>query len=1071
MKYKQFGITMMSFVAMMLLITSTNAAVPSYNTSIHKTTFDSANSLEFLFVTAGRDDSVLASVYSLGNADASTYPDATTSTKLPDADGLSNAYQWAVIFADQAGFETHLNRIPRESPDGLSFYVYYDSHVVTDTFTAAFNARAAIEAVYGVTMVPLVIDTSDVFHFYSFVAISSTDAEHSAVKDDLVAINNDGFASLFSTSQYDTSPARWVGYGVSSVDLDGDYGTSSDRIRLSAQGMGLVIDGGITTTGSVGAFEYTISSNALFGDFSPLGNVGSDNGLSRILYYIPYPVEPTDISPSTTNLLPHVTGTMQWDLRFPYGDPVSDVADYSVTFELGMDNSFPMVQNELSVDGALLDAGTLQMKFNVENVGGATAKDVKLKFPLGPDFGELVNRNITYYSMRDGFSIDTSFDATYSLKLDATGAQAAALKTALQVAGWDFYDYEAFVLDGWFDESGSPALWNDSVQQVVLYSNTVSATTQFGTVQGDVTLTVDSNGAGFPQPFLDGLDVIKQVIDLYNPDISLYSNVENLLNSDLPGTLVDTFNSSFFHIFQELQGFIVNQGDFNLVTEETAISLDETRTEWFMEATIPTLLPGAENAVELVFSIDNIPSKTDTLPFMQLETGEDVASGLPTATVISDNANYNDVLKYAFYLFGFDGRPLSIKLPTDFILESFNADGDTTGSNTYGSKGMEFTWKNDKGFSFFGLSNGLNLQLADDEATISATAILDEQEYRPGDMKTITVDIKNNGIIPADNVVVHVFQSRLGRDFDSIFYNSQKVGEKSLGSLAAGESASETFTVEANSFLGYSPVFAVVEFDTELGITTDPVPDFLNDDDTSSTVNFAAGSESHQFVMSTLSGALLLPESALTEPAIPEPRVEVDASVTDQTITYTMTNVGTDDTVVTLVQSYDKNLLTVTDADVTAPSEADVVVANAAGLVAVDGITLAPGESKVVTITFAVTGTETVTIPPAVVEFTVDGESSLGATVDMGSGASIGGGSSLGLLAGAAAQQQSQQSATQDSSSSAYSSSTSVGASANTKSNEDKQTASGGFLGVSFGETLGLMLLPITLFSIRRRKN
>ncbi|MHA2090727.1 MAG: hypothetical protein ACW98K_07695, partial [Candidatus Kariarchaeaceae archaeon] len=68
----------------------------------------------------------------------------------------------------------------------------------------------------------------------------------------------------------------------------------------------------------------------------------------------------------------------------------------------------------------------------------------------------------------------------------------------------------------------------------------------------------------------------------------------------------------------------------------------------------------------------------------------------------------------------------------------------------------------------------------------------------------------------------------------------------------------------------------------------------------------------------------------------------------------------------------------------------------------------------------------------------------------------------------------SQKSATQDSSAAAYSASSSVGAAVNTVANTEQQTVSDGvgFIGPSISETLGLMLVPLGLFTIvkRRRK-
>ena len=61
------------------------------------------------------------------------------------------------------------------------------------------------------------------------------------------------------------------------------------------------------------------------------------------------------------------------------------------------------------------------------------------------------------------------------------------------------------------------------------------------------------------------------------------------------------------------------------------------------------------------------------------------------------------------------------------------------------------------------MSNSQNLQIADDEAIVSAALTLDKQVYNPGQSKIITVDLQNSGDIAAENVKVHLYHATLGK--------------------------------------------------------------------------------------------------------------------------------------------------------------------------------------------------------------------------------------------------------------------------------------------------------------------
>jgi hypothetical protein len=346
--------------------------------------------------------------------------------------------------------------------------------------------------------------------------------------------------------------------------------------------------------------------------------------------------------------------------------------------------------------------------------------------------------------------------------------------------------------------------------------------------------------------------------------------------------------------------------------------------------------------------------------------------------------------------------------------------------------------------------------------------------YHPGDTKTITVDLENTGDISAENVKVHLYHATLGRGYR--FDRVQKIATIDVGSLASGASTTLTETTEANSFVGYSPVFAYVEFDSDYGQGPQQLKDFLD----LGITEYEAAAQTHQIVISTLTGVLLTPESASLNPTVKEPRVEISKDIGEVnfdtkefTVTYTVENTGEADTTVYFGQVYDTNQLGYVSHSTSSNDAVTTQVESSGyGVVVVSNMYLEAGESTTVTVTFEMLG-DGATLWPAFAYFTIAGESSLGASINTGVSQNVGGalGSLFGLSAGSAAQQESQKSATEDSASSSFSASSSVGAAVNPNVNTDSVTATPvGFIGYDAWQFLGLMMIPLGLFSLSRRR-
>ncbi len=353
-----------------------------------------------------------------------------------------------------------------------------------------------------------------------------------------------------------------------------------------------------------------------------------------------------------------------------------------------------------------------------------------------------------------------------------------------------------------------------------------------------------------------------------------------------------------------------------------------------------------------------------------------------------------------------------------------------------------------------------------------------QQVFTVGDNVTIVANVTNNGDSQADDVVVHLFHARLGRDWN--FVAPQNFADLNVGSLAPGESKEVSVTVTANSFIGYHPVFGVVEFTSEKGQAPPAVTDFFDQGVT----QYQYGGESKHFVSSTLTGGLLLPADNSAKPAVPEPRIEVSTSSTtpdaDGKFTYsiTLTNVGDAPTNLTAFQTIPTAEFDLLSSSTTAGTLETLTFLDSI-YVKLDSTPIGVGESITINLELQLKGDSGI-LPSTVATFDMPGQSSLGDQPRVGIGASapgqIGGSFLFNLAASAAAQEQSEASATEQGSSSAYSSSGAIFASSSgggeISSSAPAVTSRPGSAFVGYEGLTAVMMfaLPITLVAIRRKK-
>lgn len=1039
MSKTRFGLFVGTLALITVLIVSPAAAVPSTNTSTNS--LDKDLNLEFAFVTPGIGTSAYARVFVFGGHDGSNMP-------LNDADtGFAETSSWVLVYANLANYPVYLTRIPFEAADGLNLMLTYPKGT-SSTITKAAAAAAEVEAAYGVSLNLVYFDgglaQDDFYLFHSGVDLFTD------VADDVAAIDNDGFSTLLSSSTVTGAPVGWAAYGARDLS----------NSRVAFHGMGWVDADAIKVAGDV----YTLSSANVF---SSAISSAAGYGLSRVGYWFPYPIAPVanGITPATSNPLPHVTGQFEWDLRHPIDRyDIASSGPFSVSYKLAVSTDFPNVQNKMSINQTKLNTdGIFEVEFELTNIGAETAYDIDLNLPLSKEFGALVDKNISIYTIKPNYEIDEAQEVLYNFHLQAGG-------------GTVNINYQLFNLTGWYVDAGTSnkAIWSAEDNKFNLFTGTYLGQT--------ITVDIESNG-GYPAPLINAFN--SEVLDKLPTNGSTITGLANIVNpvlNNMGPALKAMFNESLSTIYQKEDKFVFDKGDFDIEARTVAQNAATSYEKYFLNKTIASLAPGESTTVSFRFT--DVPTTADALALMNFNTGKTAVTvvgssyDFPTATLISEGQNYYNFMQYMFQLHGFDGRPISYNLPD---ATAFTFDGGFW-SDTFISEGLIFKYENAQGYPFFGMSNGQNIQFADDEAVIAATVELDKQNYNVGDPVHINATLENFGDLPATDVTVHLFHASLGREWR--FERIDGFASIDVADVPAGDSISVQYDTEANTYLGFHTVFALVEFTTDAGQDpTGQLPDFFDlGKDT-----FEAGGEARHYTVSTLSGGLVLPKQFNAKPSIPEPVLVVDTEIISNSVTpvalsageefvykVTITNDGEAATTAEFTQNYNTDELeylpTATVSQTSAQISDEVSAANSYGAVHVSGIELAAHASVTIVISFKLKGSGA-SLPPVVVAYSTSGDSSLGTTVDTGSGITVAASSSnLFMSADSAAQQSSKKSGSEDSSSSSYSASSKVGASVNTEGgNTSTVTGEPGFIGYG-PEFLYLMLIPLSIGAVARKR-
>ncbi|NHJ33091.1 MAG: hypothetical protein FK732_09515 [Asgard group archaeon] len=320
-----------------------------------------------------------------------------------------------------------------------------------------------------------------------------------------------------------------------------------------------------------------------------------------------------------------------------------------------------------------------------------------------------------------------------------------------------------------------------------------------------------------------------------------------------------------------------------LLKNETYLELDPMDFSTFdladdkigLNATIPVLNPG-EN-ITLSFAVKNFPSDTEYiyLPIPTTDTNIQVVN----MTIV----DYLQILGSTLHF------PEDQQTWTHLFLEPI--------------MGTAFVYEDADGTEFMGITNGLVIQLYDDEAILVGKVTLDKDVYRFGENATFTLELTNIGDADATNVNYSFGHAFLTDEFDLAYVELIPGSEGVIPNIAPDETVVRQHEQPVITHVGFHPVFAIFNYTSDEA--DHPEYDIF-------------GSVGHPAVTSSMDFGIVLPPPAKElnhEPTYPTPEVEVDLEILGYTpnetkkgdellIRYTITNVGDEDTNIIMLQRF-----------------------------------------------------------------------------------------------------------------------------------------------------------------------
>lgn len=262
-----------------------------------------------------------------------------------------------------------------------------------------------------------------------------------------------------------------------------------------------------------------------------------------------------------------------------------------------------------------------------------------------------------------------------------------------------------------------------------------------------------------------------------------FNATENMYHMNLTNSLDIVYNNKSFFTFNyssNLYETTLDNGNFALAGLMTQLNPMERETFWW--------------------SVSDLPAKDDS--YLALNPPKFNNSGPDYNMTLTENSTF-----YSIY-----GNNLQ-----DYLVKNQTASGIDLrfpSLNMNFIPGVMFRYEDNASREYFGWSNGLVIQLYDDEAILKTTVAVNATIYEMYEQAQINVTIENIGDAPATNVQVQGFHAQLGPNWELQHIKSFS-GEESIGTINPGESKTHIFIREVKTFIGIHPVGVVVDYSTE----------------------------------------------------------------------------------------------------------------------------------------------------------------------------------------------------------------------------------------------------------------
>ena len=850
-----------------------------------------------------------------------------------DSNPLFSAVKnWAFIASDQAGYQDYILRRPFKSPDNATLLLDIDDSLGIDgSLIRAVEIALLFNAAYGTNLMWSRAEALPGSYLYFFTG-GMPSTIFSTLIAEYQADISDGFASLLDPVEVTASPVKVAFMGR--IALDG--------LISAARGLYYVDVDAIT-----GASTYTLSTHNIFGvDVAPaIGVVQYDKEFSVLKFRFPYTINPLSITPQPGNVAPQITGKMDWDLNAPWF-LAKPAMNYEVVYNIDHSalTSFPRVSVNMAYDQDMLnDFGRLQMDYVVTNTGKEDAVDIDISYPLGPDFLDYLANKPDLWELRDDVTIDPGYTNTIS-------GQISLIFDGTLFPDFSYpdlvYEQEFLVLDSWYQNNTDMSYVDIDPLNTTHEVKTDNAIYDVMGTTGTVTTHVTfSSPDGLPNTLVNLATAFLVPINMMDYTMIDIPSVITDYSLEMWDAVIATGDDLFNRLYTEQSIFDPDLMDFSFTVREVGrIGTEGTYDEVFLNTTIALLQ--TEESVNVSWALDNIPSKDDHYGMMGLAE-INVGASFPALQLTTVDKTGYDLMQYLFGL----GDAIAPNLGDRFSRPLSYYEPWT---NTWLSVGARFAYMDAEGFEYFGFSNGINLQIADDEAVLNVHVSLDNTSYLVGDPVTVYYSIENTGDIPAEQVILLLYHGRMGADWQIV--DPELFWIDDIGTIAPGTTYYGQADVLANSFLGLHPVYGVVGFKSDVGQTV--LSDGVINIAPGLTSIFEGAAETYQLVVSNMDWGMVLPKTLNRRPAFPQPILDIDVSVefiipTDAPweleITITITNIGDERTHITAIQFYNA-----TEMQLLRKTTTEGYTTNAThlgiGVILFEGITLLPGESVTFTI-------------------------------------------------------------------------------------------------------------------------